>query len=89
MMLDIYCTVDRAKRPEWMKRLLSFLSSAQRRTYQGTSDEMEAIYGGVESYLRQMNMSGQAGILLDAELTKDEDIHIKKNGQTFIELTFL
>lgn len=87
-MLDIYCTVGCANRPEWMKRLLRFLSGAQRKVYEGTSDEMEGIYGGVESYLRQMNMSGQAGVTLDAELTKDGDIHIKKNGRTFIEIRF-
>lgn len=88
MMLDIYCTVDRAKRPEWMKRLLSFLSGAQRKVYEGTSDEMTAIYGGVESYLRQMNLSGQVGVTLDAELTEDGDIHIKKNGRTFVDIRF-
>lgn len=49
---------------------------------------MEGIYGGVESYLRQMNLSGQAGVTLDAELTKDGDIHIKKNGRTFAEMSF-
>ena len=86
--LIIECTVDRSKRPSWMNRLISFLSSAQRRTYVGTSDEMVGIYGGVESYLRQMNLSGQAGVTLDAELTKDGDIHIKKNGRTFAEMSF-
>lgn len=88
MKLDIYCTIIREKRPEWMKRLLSFLNCAQRKAYIGTQDEMTGIYGGVESYLRQMNLSGQTSFVLDAELTKDGGIHIKKNGRTFIEMTF-
>ena len=86
--LIIECTVDRLKRPSWMKRLISFLSTAQRRTYMGTMDEMEGVYGGVESYLRQMNLSGQAGVTQDAEFTDEGDIYIKKNGRTFAKISF-
>lgn len=88
-MLDIYCTVDRTNRPEWMKRLLSFLSGAQRKVYDGTSDEMAGIYSGVVNYLRQLMLSGQTCVILDAELIMDNSLSIKRNGRTFIEIRFI
>lgn len=78
--LDITCTVERSKRPAWMKRLMSVVSNSQWKSYEGNLDEMKAIRSGIEHYIRQMKLAGQTPVELTTEIATDNVLLIKKNG---------
>lgn len=86
--LAINCTVDRAKRPVWMKRLLSALSNSQWKQYNGTIDELQGIRSGIEHYIRQLKISGQVGVELSTEIATGNVLLVKKNGKAFITAQF-
>lgn len=86
--LMINCTVDRSKRPEWMKRLMSALSNSQWKTYNGTIDELKCIRSGLDCFIRQLRMSRQISVELSTEITTGNVLLVKKNGKAFITAAF-
>ena len=79
--LHINCTVDRAKRPVWMKRLMSALAN-------GTLDELKGIRSGVECFIRQLKMSGQTSLDLSTEIATGNVLLVLKNGKAFLTAQF-
>lgn len=82
--LKVECTVDRSKRPAWMNRLISALSNAQWKQYEGTLDELKGIRSGLEHFIRQMKMAGQTPVELTTEIDTGNVLLVKKNGKAFI-----
>lgn len=86
--LGINCTVDRSKRPAWMKRLMSVISNMQWKKYEGTLDEMKAIRSDIDHYIRQMKMAGQTPVELTTEIATNNVLLIKKNAKAFVTIEF-
>ena len=86
--LGINCTVDRSKRPAWMKRLMSVISNMQCKKYEGTLDDMKAIRSGIDHYIRQMKMAGQTPVELTTEIATNNVLLIKKNAKAFVTIEF-
>ena len=86
--LRVECTVDRSKRPAWMKRLISALGNAQWKKYEGTLDELKGIRSGIENFIRQLKMAGQTPVELTTEIATGNVLLVKKNGKAFITAQF-
>ena len=86
--LKVECTVDRSKRPVWMKRLVGALSNAQWKQYEGTLDELKGIRSGLAYFIRQMKMAGQTTVELTTEIVTGNVLIVKKNGKAFITAQF-
>ena len=86
--LIINCTVDRSKRPEWMKRLMSALSNSQWKNYNGTIDELKCIRSGLDCFIRQLRMSKQTAVELSTEIATGNVLLVKKSGKAFITAEF-
>ena len=86
--LKVECTVDRSKRPVWMKRLVGALSNAQWKKYEGTLDELKGIRSGLEHFIRQLKMAGQTTVELTTEIVTGNVLIVKKNGKAFITAQF-
>mgnify|MGYP003474965764 CR=1 FL=1 len=86
--LKVECTVDRSKRPAWMKRLISALNNAQWKQYDGTLDELKGIRSGIENFIRQLKMAGQTPVELTTEIATNNVLLIKKNAKAFVTIEF-
>jgi hypothetical protein len=86
--LHVNCTVDRAKRPVWMKRLMSALSKSQWKQYDGTLDELKGIRSGVECFIRQLKLSGLTQLDLSTEIATGNVLLVMKNGKAFLTAQF-
>ena len=87
--LEVECTVDITKRTVWMNRLLSAFNNARWKLYHGTMDEMKGIRSGIECFIRQLRMSGKLNVELTTEITTDNALLVKKNGNRFITAYFV
>ena len=86
--LAIVCTVDHAKRPQWMKRRLGAVGNSQWKSYDGTIDELKGIRSGLEHFIRQMKMAGQMNVEVTTEIAAGNVLLVKKNGKAFITAQF-
>lgn len=72
-----------------MIRLLKVIGNAQWRKYEGTAEEMAGIRSGVDNYIRQMRMAGQAGVEISTEMAVGNVLLVKKYGRAFITVQFV
>lgn len=86
--LKVECTVDRSKRPQWMKRLLTVISNTQWKSYDDTIEELKGIRSGLEHFIRQMKLAGQTNVELTTEIATGNVLLVKKNGKAFITAQF-
>lgn len=86
--LKVECTVDRAKRPMWMKRLISALSNSQWKYYDGTLEELKGIQAGLNHIIRQLELAGQIGVKVTTEIATGNVLLVKKSNKAFITAQF-
>lgn len=86
--LKVECTVDRAKRPIWMKRLVSALSNSQWKYYDGTLEELKGIQAGLNHIIRQLELAGQIGVKVTTEIATGNVLLVKKSNKAFITAQF-
>ena len=86
--MKVVCTIDRAKRPMWMKRILSALSNTQWKYYDGTLEELKGIRAGIDHIIRQLELSGQIGVKVTTEIATGNALLVKKSKKAFITAQF-
>lgn len=89
MILIYKCNIAKEKRPKWLKLVIQVLMNAQRRSYEGASNDFEQLKHSLDRYLDQLRLGQILTSRVTTEIREDNSetvLFVKRNGIPLISI---